>query len=63
MTVTLGNGGVFTIKDTSNNYLTLNQTNGKVRIFRSLRLEKTVNSSSTGVIFKGADSTCLGLKI
>ena len=55
MTVTLGTGGVFTIKDTSNSYLTLNQTNGKVRIFQSLRLEKTVNSSLTGVIFKGAD--------
>ena len=55
MTVTLGTGGVFTIKDTSNNFLTLNQSNGQVRILSSLRLEKTINSSTIGVIFKGAD--------
>ena len=55
MTVTLGTGGLFTIKDTSNNYLTLNQPTGQVRILRSLRLEETVNSFSTGIIFKGTN--------
>ena len=55
MTVTLGTGGLFTIKDASNNYLTLSQSTGQVNILRSLRLEITGNSSTTGVIFKGAD--------
>lgn len=55
MTVTLGTGGLFTIKDISNNYLTLSQSTGQINILRNLRLELTGNSSTTGVIFKGAD--------
>ena len=54
ITNTLGTNGLFTIKDASNNYLTLNQTNGQVNILKTLRLENTT-SSTTGVIFKGAD--------
>jgi hypothetical protein len=53
MTVTLGTGGLFTIKDASNNYLTLNQSTGQMRLFGSLRLDLTGTSSTTGVIFKG----------
>ena len=55
MTVTLGTGGLFTIKDTSNNYLTLSQSTGQVNILRSLRFEPTVNDSTIGVIYKGAN--------
>ena len=51
---TLGSLGVFTIKDASNNYLTLSQSTGQVNILKSLRLENTTNST-TGIIFKGAD--------
>lgn len=54
ITNTLGTGGAFTIKDASNNYLTLSQTNGQVNILRSLRLENTT-SSSLGILFKGPD--------
>jgi len=54
MTVTLYTGGLFTIKDASNDYFSLNQTTGQVRILQSLRFEPTENSS-TGVIFKGAN--------
>jgi trimeric autotransporter adhesin len=49
----LGIGGQFIIRDTSNTFLTLNQSNGQVNILRSLRLENTT-SSTTGVIFKDA---------
>ena len=52
---TLGTGGVFSIKDASTNYLTLTQSTGEVNILKGLRLEVTGNSSTTGVIFKGAD--------
>ena len=55
MTVTLGTGGLFTIKDTSNNYLTLSQSTGQVNLLRNLRLELTDNDSSSGVIYKGAN--------
>jgi hypothetical protein len=54
ITNTLGSNGLFTIKDASNNYLTLNQINGQVNILRTLRLENTT-SSTTGVMFKSAD--------
>ena len=55
MTVTLGTGGLFTIKDTSNNYLTLSQLTGQVNILRNLRLELTGNDSTIGVIYKGVN--------
>jgi endosialidase-like protein len=54
ITNTLGTSGLFTIKDASNNYLTLSQITGQVNILRSLRLENTT-SSTVGVIYKGAD--------
>ena len=54
ITNTLGSNGLFTIKDASNNYLTLNQMNGQVNILKTLRLENTT-SSTIGVMFKGAD--------
>ena len=54
ITNTLGTSGIFTIKDASNNYLTLNQSTGQVNILGTLRLENTT-SSTTGVIFKGTD--------
>jgi hypothetical protein len=54
ITNTLGTGGIFTIKDVSNDYLTLNQSTGQVNILRTLRLENTT-SSSLGILFKGAD--------
>ncbi|MDQ3021426.1 MAG: tail fiber domain-containing protein [Bacteroidota bacterium] len=54
ITNTLGTSGVFTIKDASNNYLTINQSTGQVNILRSLRLENTT-SSSLGVLVKGPD--------
>lgn len=49
---TLGTNGIFSIKDASSNYLTLNQSNGQVNILRNLRLENTTGSS-LGVLFKG----------
>ncbi|MBK8553190.1 MAG: tail fiber domain-containing protein [Ignavibacteria bacterium] len=54
ITNTLGTSGVFTIKDASNNFLTLSQSTGQVNILNSLRLENTTNSN-TGIIFKGTD--------
>jgi len=54
ITNTLGTSGIFTIKDASNNYLTLNQSTGQVNILGTLRLENTTNST-TGIIFKGTD--------
>jgi hypothetical protein len=55
ITNTLGNGGVFSIKDANTNYLTLTQSTGEVSIFKGLRLQLTGNSSTVGVIFKGDD--------
>ncbi|MDH3267507.1 MAG: tail fiber domain-containing protein [Ignavibacteria bacterium] len=52
---TLGTNGVFSIKDASNNYLTVTQSTGEVNILNGLRLEVTENSSTTGVIFKGGN--------
>ncbi len=54
ITNTLGTGGLFIIKDASNNYLTLDQSTGQMNILKTLRLENTANSN-TGVIFKGSD--------
>ena len=53
ITNTLGTNGIFTIKDASNNYLTLTQSTGQVNILRSLRLENT-SGSTIVVMFKGA---------
>jgi len=53
ITNTLGTGGVFSIKDASNDYFTVNQSTGEINILNSLRLQETFNSSTTGVIFKG----------
>jgi hypothetical protein len=55
ITGTLGTNGLFTIKDATNNYFTLSQSTGQVNILRSLRLEVTGSSSTTGVTFKGVD--------
>ncbi len=52
--LTLGSGGVFTLKDASTNYFTLSQSTGQVNILNNLRLENTT-SSTTGVIYKGVD--------
>ncbi|MEO8211137.1 MAG: tail fiber domain-containing protein [bacterium] len=54
ITNTLGTGGLFLIKDASNNYLSLSQSTGQINILKTLRLENTT-SSSQGVIFKGSD--------
>lgn len=54
ITNTLGTGGVFSINDANTNYLTITQSTGEVNIFKGLRLETTGNSTTTGVIFKGA---------
>ncbi len=54
ITNTLGTNGLFTIKDASNNYLTLSQSTGQVNILKTLRLENTTNSG-LGIIFKGAE--------
>jgi trimeric autotransporter adhesin len=52
ITNTLGASGLFTIKDVSNNYLTLDQSTGRMNILRTLGLEYTT-SPELGVIFKG----------
>jgi hypothetical protein len=50
--LTLGSGGVFTIKDASTNYFTLSQSTGQVNIIKSLRLENT-SGLGTGAIYFG----------
>lgn len=52
ITNTLGAAGLFKIKDATNDYLTLSQTNGQVNILKTLRLENTTGSE-VGVILKG----------
>ena len=54
ITNSLGTDGVFTIKDATNNFLTLSQSTGEVNILKSLRLENTT-SLDLGIIFKGSD--------
>lgn len=52
ITNTLGTGGVFIIKDASNNYFLLNQSTGQIDLLRTLKLENTT-ASDIGVIYKG----------
>jgi hypothetical protein len=53
ITNTLGTGGVFKIKDASNDYFTLSQSTGNVGLFRNMELGGLTNSTSTrGVITK-----------
>jgi hypothetical protein len=53
ITNTLGTSGTFTIKDNSNSYLTLNQFNGNINLFRNLNIGNSLNSTlTTGVITK-----------
>ncbi len=54
ITNTLGTGGIFIIKDASNSYLTLSQTNGLLSLNKNLSLLNTT-SSSLGVIMKGGN--------
>ncbi len=54
ITNTLGSGGVFTLKDASTNYLTLNGSTGQVNILKTLRLESTTGSSSGVLLINGA---------
>ena len=69
ITNTLGNGGLFTIKDASNNYFTLSQSTGQVNILGTIRLKNTTNSG-LGIIYKdssrflhnyGVNNTYLGI--
>lgn len=55
ITNTLGTSGLFSIKDGSATYLSLNQSNGYLSLNRSLIIPYTT-SSTTGVIYKGAES-------
>jgi len=53
ITGTLGTNGVFKIKDASNDYLTLSQTNGNLSLFRNMELGgDSVSTSTRGVITK-----------
>ena len=54
ITNTLGTSGLFTIKDASASYLTLNQSTGLVNILKNFRLENT-SGSSIGVLYKGTE--------
>jgi trimeric autotransporter adhesin len=55
ITNTLGSSGVYTIKDASTTFLSLNQTNGLLSLNNNLSIPYTT-SSSVGVILKGTDS-------
>jgi len=53
ITGTLGTNGVFKIKDASNDYLTLSQTNGNLSLFRNMELGgDSISTSIRGVITK-----------
>ena len=54
ITNTIAPNGSFLVKDGSNTFLTLSQANGFLSLNNSLSLPYTT-SSSTGIIFKGAD--------
>lgn len=54
ITNTLGTGGTFKIKDGSNTFFTLFQSNGFVELNKSLRLIPTTDLNS-GVIYKGSN--------
>jgi hypothetical protein len=49
-----GTGGMFIIKDASNNYFTLDQITGLLNLLRGMRLENRVDLNS-GVIYNGND--------
>jgi hypothetical protein len=49
---TLGSSGIFSIKDNSTTFLSMNQVTGYVELTRSLRLTNTLNSTD-GIIYKG----------
>lgn len=51
---TVGSSGMFRIKDGSNNFFTLTQSNGYVELNKSLRLFATTDLN-TGVIYKGTE--------
>ncbi len=55
ITNTLGTSGLFSIKDASAIYLSLNQSNGYLSLNRSLTIPNTT-SPTTGVIYKGTES-------
>jgi hypothetical protein len=53
ITGTLGSGGVFKVKDATNDYLTLSQSNGNLSVLRNLELGGIPTSTATvGVITK-----------
>jgi hypothetical protein len=52
--LTLGSGGVFTLKDASTSYFTLSQSTGNLTLNQSMVFPVTT-SSNTGIIFKGTD--------
>jgi hypothetical protein len=54
ITNTLGTSGLFSIKDGTTTYLSLDQSNGYLSLNRSLTLSNTTGSN-VGVIYKGAD--------
>jgi hypothetical protein len=54
ITNTLGSEGVFTIKDTSMTFLSLNQLDGLINITNNVNIAPTTGSE-TGVIYKGND--------
>lgn len=49
----LGSGGTFTIKDGSNTFMTLSQSDGYLNLVKSLKLPVTTGST-VGVIYKGS---------
>lgn len=51
---TLGSGGIFTVKDASNNFFTVTQSTGQVNILKTLRLEMTTGTTG-GVLYWGND--------
>lgn len=50
ITGTMGTNGIFSIKNSSSNYLTINQSSGEVNILKTLEI-----SASTGAIYMGAN--------
>lgn len=52
---TLGESGIFKIKDASTDYFTLTQSTGQVNILKGLRLEISENDSTIGVLYKGTN--------
>ena len=54
ITNTLGTSGLFSIKDGSSTFLSLNQANGFLSLNKGFTLSNT-SDSSTGIIFKGID--------